>query len=575
MPFIINSLVLLASLFFYSQVVSASNNTNNKNALYQHASAYLAMHGQDPVNWLDWQQSTLAKAKDKNKIMMISSGYFSCHWCHVMQKENYHDPKAAAYLNKHFISVKIDRELTPDLDRYLIDFAKKSAGHAGWPQHVFLTPNGYPFFAFTYKPNPQFLQTLTKVQNFWEKSANKVIATARSTIIPANTTATHPLSAQDFNQALSQQLLNQMDSLEGGLKGANKFPNAPILKTVLLQKNQNEEITDWIKLTLNQIQSEHLFDHIYGGFYRYTIDPAWQTPHFEKMLYTQAQLAEIYYIASQKYRRDDYLATANRTLAYVEQQLYHPATGLYQSSQSAVDKNLTEAADYVWTEAQLKQTLNQNEFDQVKQEWLSQPTEYEIPIKGNLTTAWHPRPTTKHWQSIQAKLANSDIKPATNIPTDSKSILGWNGLLLTAFTKAVELKQRPAELADKLAHALLTNINKKNPPRALSANNQKMGRANIQDYAYIIQGLTNWSNLRKNNPLTLQIANLKQQAKTKFLTKQGWLYSDSPILPNQSGTRAMEDGPIPSPTAILDCLLIKRLESSPLSYASYAQENCY
>lgn len=572
---ITKQLILFISFFFYSLAYSTTNQpTSYQNELYQHASPYLAMHGQDPVNWLNWQASALTKAKHENKIIMISSGYFSCHWCHVMQKNNYHDTKTAEYLNQHFISVKIDRELTPDLDRYLIDFAQKAAGHAGWPQHVFLTPEGYPFYAFTYKPNPDFLLTLNKIQNFWKHSANKVIATAKASAQPIKSQPVETINKTKFYQAFKQQLTLRMDTLSGGLKGANKFPNASILKTALLLPNSDEEISEWLITSLNQMQSQHLFDHIYGGFYRYTIDPAWQTPHFEKMLYTQAQLAEIYYIASQKYQRQDYLNTANATLAYVEQQLYHPASGLYQSSQSAVDKNQIEAADYAWTQAQLKQQLNPQELKQVAEEWLSQPTEYQIPDKKETESAWHPLPTQRYWQTIQHKLANSKFKPATAIPTDTKSILGWNGLLLSAFAKAVELKQRPANVAEKLAISLIDNLNKTAPPRAISANNQNMGSANIQDYAYIIQGIQNWATVSQNIKLKKQADQFKQQAKTKFHTQQGWRYSDSPILPNQIGTNLIKDSAIPSPTAILDCQLIKLTLRNPLSYASYAQTDC-
>lgn len=566
-------LILLISCSVFS-LHSYSNSSTHKNALYQHASDYLAMHGQDPINWLDWQQATLKKSTAENKLIMISSGYFSCHWCHVMQTENYHDIETANYLNKHFISVKIDRELTPDLDRYLIDFAQRSAGHAGWPQHVFLTPDGYPFFAFTYQPKPDFLLNLKKIQNFWQKNKNKVIKAAKSAVLVNNKQTTYKLDTIEFYRAFTEQLAPQMDMLSGGLKGSNKFPNASILKTALLLPKADEEITEWLITSLDQMQSQHLFDHIYGGFYRYTVDPEWQTPHFEKMLYTQAQLAEIYLIAGEKYQRQDYLTTAQKTLDYVQQQLFHPLSGLYQSSQSAVNKQQVEAADYVWTKQQLKNLLSQQAFQQISKEWLTEQTSYEIPINDKMKLAWHPKPTLKHWQAIKSILKDNKIKPIKDIPTDSKSILGWNGLLLTAFSKAVQMKKLESKTAQNLADALIKQLDKPQPPRALSATNKNMGQANIQDYAYVIQGLENWAKVSKNQTLKDKIKHYRKIAKEKFFNHQGWLYSDTPILPGQTASKAITDNAMPSPTAILGCQLTNSLLKNPLSFASYAQENC-
>jgi uncharacterized protein YyaL (SSP411 family) len=565
--------LIFISLIFFVTFVQAQVNSH-ENQLYNHPSPYLAMHGQDPVNWLIWQKSVLKKAQVENKLIMISSGYFSCHWCHVMQKHNYHDQKTARYLNQHFLSVKIDRELTPDLDRYLVDFAQRAAGHAGWPQHVFLTPEGYPFFAFTYKPNPDFLLNLQKIQTFWQNSPNKILTAAKSAIKQTEKPPVYKLKLADFQQSFLQQLQPQMDMLSGGLKGSNKFPNASILKSALLitnkNNNNNNEIIEWLKTTLDQMQSQHLFDHVYGGFYRYTIDPEWQTPHFEKMLYTQAQLAKLYLIAGKKFNRQDYLTTGNKTLQYVQQRLFHPPSGLYKSSQSAVNKQQIEAGDYVWTKSQLKKLLSAKQYQQIKQQWLENQTPYTI----NEQPAWHPMPTDKYWQAIKQQLANSDIKPAQHIPTDSKSILGWNGLLLSAFAQAVQLKQLDSKIANNLANSLIKNLSKNQPPRAISATNTNMGRANIQDYAYIIKGLEDWASISKNNKFSKQAQFYRQQTKHKFFSKQGWLYSDSPLLPNQTGSWAMADSAIPSPTAILNCRLINRLQNNPLTYASYATAGC-
>lgn len=508
------------------------------------------MHGEDPVDWLDWQPNTLEKATQENKIIMISSGYFSCHWCHVMQRENYHDVETAKFLNQHFISVKIDRELTPDLDRYLIDFAQRASGHAGWPQHVFLTPDGYPFFAFTYQPKPDFLNSLKRIIELWNTSEDRIRKASINAVPKPYQPKSEPftLTASKFYNKLQQQISPQLDTLSGGLKRANKFPSAPLLQALLDAPDLSEENLDWLLLTLDQMQSEHLIDHVNHGFYRYTVDPEWQTPHFEKMLYTQALLAKIYFQAGQKYNRPDYIQTALNTLSYAQNHLFNSNIGLYQGSQSAIDKHNLEGGDYLWSKAQLQQKLTANEFKIVEKQWqLDRPAPYELNDSGG----WHPKPTSQNWASIQQKL----LTPPNQIPTDDKSILGWNGLMLSAYAQAQKSapSQQQTSKGRALAERLITILQAEEPPRALSGSGGKMGRANLQDYAFIIQGLRDWQQIKPSKKNQQAIEEFEETAKKKFLTPYGWQYSDSPALPGQTGEWVLEDDAIPSPTAILDC----------------------
>jgi hypothetical protein len=237
--------------------------------------------------------------------------------------------ETAAYLNKHFISVKIDRELNPEIDKVLIEFAQKATGQAGWPQHVVLTPEGYPFASFIYLPNTVFNNTLQRIVELWEKQPNKIRALAQQSVEPVKTPQAYKVTQRDFTGQLLQQIERAKDDFSGGLKSsASKFPQAPLLQALLRMKNLPEPIEEWLLLTLDQMQSQHLFDHIHGGFYRYTIDPEWQIPHFEKMAYTNALLADLYLQASQRFNRPDYLQTALATLNHLQRttlQSSHPA----------------------------------------------------------------------------------------------------------------------------------------------------------------------------------------------------------------------------------------------------------
>ncbi len=564
-------ILLLATLSF--QVVASL-----KNALYQHNSPYLAMHGQDPVNWQDWSADVLQKAKAENKLIFISSGYFSCHWCHVMHRESYLNSNSANTLNQHFIAVKIDRELNPEIDKVLIAFSQRATGQAGWPQHVVLTPEGTPFAAFIYLNNQDFNTTLANIITLWNQQPKRIQTLAQNFIPPYQPALPKPLSAAQFQHQLLQQLTLQKDDFSGGLTsrmGSSKFPNAPLLQSLINTPNLPEETEAWLQLTLDQMQSQHLVDHIHGGFYRYTIDPEWQTPHFEKMAYTSALLAKLYFQASERFQRQDYLKTAQQTLTYLEQHLYNPTTQLYQSSQSAIDRHHREGGDYLWSKEALQQALLPEDFALIQTAWqLQQPAPYEF--------GWLPFPPPKlsqiRWQRIQKALQ----VPAKQIPVDSKSILGWNGLILSAYAQAYQtLKQSHYhQKGDALAKRLSQLILQKNPPRALSEQGNAMGRATLEDYAFIYQGLKDWQSVHTapNSPLFATLNTLEKTILTQFLNPTGWQYQAIPLLPGQQSAWQMKDDAIPSPAARVSCLTPETLAfastallKEPIAYASYRQ----
>ncbi|MGC9386955.1 MAG: thioredoxin domain-containing protein [Hydrogenovibrio sp.] len=547
-------------------------NSTAASPLNDHPSPYLAMHSDDPVHWQEWQPSVLTTAAAENKLIFLSSGYFACHWCHVMQQENYQNPEIAAYLNRHFINVKIDRELTPDLDRYMIAFAEKAAGHAGWPQHVILTPNGKPFFAFVYQPTDQLRQTLHRVQQLWQTDPQRILQAAQSGLTqptPPEEAPKFTLNAQTFYRLFHSALQSQMDDFSGGLKGSLKFPKAPILLATL-NSEPDDTLQAWLKLTLDQMQSQHLFDHIHGGFYRYTVDPEWQTPHFEKMLYTQAQLAQVYFKAAEAFERPDYAETAQQTLAYAEQHLWHPETSLFRGSQSALDQNGDDGGAYLWSAAELRSLLTHEQYHEIHQAWsLSASPPYAL--------GWHPKPTQQHWPQIRKRLQAA----TDDIPTDDKSLLGWNGLMLSAYAAAMQqnpqASQRWQQYAQPLARTLIKWLQQTHPPTALSRDNQPIGRANLQDFAYVIQGLNDWQRVQPAPGRPDEIRLLQAQAEHRFLDGNGWHLSDAPLLPGQMGQWAFPEDALPSPTARLErqpSRLAKtqaQLSAKPLDFASYGQ----
>jgi uncharacterized protein YyaL (SSP411 family) len=527
-------LFLAFGLFF-----ALFNPAQAQNDLSNNPSPYLAMHASDPVNWHSWNSDVLRQAQKGNKLILISSGYFACHWCHVMQQENYQNPEIANYLNQHYLSVKIDRELSPALDDYLIRFAERATGKAGWPQHVILTPKGYPVIAFTYQPPKTFLSTLKKVARYWQTQPQKMQQLAEAFVPPVKMPQPAPLtlSAEKFLSLLYAQLDLAKDDLSGGL-GSSKFPNAPLLYTLLHQNRLPEEINQWLELTLEQMTRQHLYDHVNGGFFRYTVDPEWQIPHFEKMLYTQAQMIEVLTLAAKKYQQPHYFELALQTAFYAKRHLFNPRTGLYMSSESAIDKENKEGGNYLFSREALQKRLSPTEYQAVKSAWkLNQPAPFE--------EGWLPKPeglSPSLWKAIRPKLAT----PAKEIPHDTKSLLGWNALMLSALNKLAQATANNAvqKQAKQLEATLLKWMAHAKPPRALSESNEPMGAATLEEYAYLVRAL----------PIAHpQRQTLQAQAEKRFLTPTGWLHAGGPLLPGQQGQWVMEDGALPSPTIPLQC----------------------
>ncbi len=531
------------------------------------------MHADDPVHWQDWSPQILKLAQASNKPILISSGYFACHWCHVMQQENYQHKPAAGLMNQHFISVKLDRELNPDLDRYLIEFSRQLTGRAGWPQHVVLTPQGYPFSAFGYLPNDQYQTTLNNIHQAWSKRPQQIKQLAKSASMQRQTTHSQVLSPNEFSRAFFAQLESQMDDLSGGLKGSSKFPLTPMLLALLKQPKLNDTQQDWLELTLEQMQDQHLQDHINGGFYRYTVDPEWQIPHFEKMGYDNALLAQAYFIAGDKMQRQDFIQTAQQTLSYMEQHLFTPALGLFASSQSALDQQGLEGGPYLLNRQQLQQKLSKPVFDYIKQSWqLDSPPPYEL--------GWHPSVTEQHWPQIKQALQT----PVKQIPKDKKHILSWNGLALSAYVSGYKVTRNPKYLqrAQQLASTLIALLKHNKAPRALTVDGQRIGLATLEDYAYIIHGLDALQQASATASLSKTIQALNSSAQQLFLSPQGWQESQQLRLPGQSRQAALMDDAIPSASALLECLtedqgasrnplFAAQLLQAPLSYASYLQ----
>jgi len=395
-------------------VASASNQ------LAGHPSPYLALHADDPVHWQSWQAGVFAEARAGNRLVLVSVGYFSCHWCHVMQQQSYQDDETAGFLNQNFVSVKVDRELEPDLDQRLITFVEKVRGVAGWPLNVFVTPDGYPLTGFTYLPRDDFLRLLQHIDGEWKQNHLALSASARAFF---ELELQHS-DAQIENQTMSSTALvdafvahamRNADDLQGGFGDTSKFPNVPQLNALIdsmeLAQTTDSEIAEFVQLSLDMMASRNLKDHINDGFFRYTTDPDWHTPHFEKMLYDNALLAALYLKANRLWPGKNYATIALQTPDFVEIQLKHPRGG-YMSSLSAVDGD-NRADGFLLRPASTAKNAAQSIVN----------------------------------RSIQRKL---QARGARSMPVDDKRLASWNAMTLNALTLATDVDARFAGRAKAL-----------------------------------------------------------------------------------------------------------------------------
>ncbi len=520
------------------------------NRLADHPSPYLALHGDDPVDWRDWQAEVFADAREGNRLVLVSIGYFSCHWCHVMQRESYQDAEVAARLNESFIAVKVDRELDPDLDQRLIAFVELVRGSAGWPLNVFLTPDGYPVTGFTYLPRDRFLYVLEQLDAEWRERHAELGRAAR--IFFEREMMGDPGSAQQAPElpvvrlvdAFVAQTMLAADELQGGFGNTSKFPNVPqiaaMLEIVTRQPQLDPDVANFVRLTLDVMATRHLNDHVEGGFFRYTVDPDWQTPHFEKMLYDNAQLASLYLRAHRQWPDRGYAGVALRTLDFVEARLRHPAGG-YMSSLSAVDTDDIEGAAYWWTREQLDALLNAEDLGYLASQWQLQAADSEF-LPRALVGPGASGDEIRNRRILETLRAGS--RPT--MPADDKRLAGWNALLLEALVLAAPLDDKQA----KRAHALYAQMHEHflrgdELVRFVHAGGSVAGQ--FEDYAFVAHAFDAYGRAFEAAPARALAARLVGDAYARFFHDGRWRHKRETLIPVAPGDWIATDRVLPSP----------------------------
>ena len=525
------------------------------NQLAQHASPYLAIHGQDPVAWQEWNAETIARAQRENKLLYVSVGYFACHWCHVMQRESYKNPAIAALLNQHFIPVKVDRELNNGLDDTLQLFSERLNGAGGWPLNAFVTPEGYPSFVVLYAPPEQFRALLQKLSGRWEADSQAIRRLAQQAAPPV---ATPPLAeplTPARTTAATQHFLSSVwqeaDSLQGGFGQTIKFPLVPQLRMLLEIQAQKPDakLASFLRLTLDQMASRGLRDHVGGGFFRYTTDPGWDTPHFEKMLYDNAQLAQVYLQAAEVLHQPAYRAIAASTLDFMQHTLQAPSGGFYTST-SAVDKQGREGAVYLWEPQELKTRLTAEQYAAVAKVWrLDQPRPFEY---GYLPAEYTSPSERERVLLSQAHATLLRARKSRALPLDTKMNAGLNGLALSAFSRGQLLSPAYRAQATRLRNFLETDLVQGDRLLKARTSRQVLAGAELEDYAYVVQGLLDYADVNSDMKARALALKLARTAWSLFWSPTGWKREAQSLLATLPSDPVIADGALASPSEVLN-----------------------
>ena len=505
-------LSFIATLFFScnsSTKETLKNSHQYTNPLINETSPYLLQHAHNPVNWKAWNTETLQEAKDEKKLMIISVGYSACHWCHVMEKESFEDSTVAAVMNKNFISVKVDREERPDVDQIYINAVQLMTGSAGWPLNVITLPDGRPVWGGTYFTKKAWLSSLEKMQKLYDKNPQNLIDYADKLeegiktmdLIEVNT---NELNFIDFPiENTIKNWSTTFDNKYGGPNRAPKFMMPNNLNYLLRHgiKNKDKQILDYVYLTLDNIAYGGVYDHIGGGFSRYSTDMKWHVPHFEKMLYDNAQLVSLYSQAYKATKKPLYEEVVKETLEYIKKEMTHQEGAFYSSLDAdsvSEEGELEEGAYYVFNKEELKLQLeedfnlfseyynvtNYGKWEKENYVLIRKKSDQEIITEFSISQE-ELNQKKKNWKQLLLAYRNNRAKPRL----DDKSLTSWNALMIKGYVDAYKAFQVPEYLnaAQKNGQFLINHQLQENG--ALN-HSYKDGKSTIngylEDYAAVI-----------------------------------------------------------------------------------------
>ncbi len=545
------------------------------NKLADESSPYLLQHQNNPVDWYPWGNEALQRAKDECKPIFLSIGYSACHWCHVMEHESFEDEAIANLLNEKFINIKVDREERPDLDQIYMNAVQILTGHGGWPMSVFLTPELKPFFGGTYWPPqqrgqmPGFTQIIEGVDRAWVNRNDQALAYADELTEKLQRVGFGKL---DDNQSLSNEYIdaacvaleNNFDFQHGGFGTAPKFPNAMNLELLLRcwTRTENQTLLDMVRLNLDKMALGGIYDHLGGGFARYSVDARWLVPHFEKMLYDNGQLVDIYLHAYQVTGSKLYEQTVRDTCDYILHTMTDPKYGCFFSTEDA-DSEGEEGKFYVWSKAEVLDILGHESGETFCQT-------YDITERGNfeghnIPNLANPLENQNDFSKAKQRLLehrSKRIRPGL----DDKVLVSWNALMIQSMAQAGVILNEPRYLnaAVQASEFILKHMTKSTEGESLRLlHSWRHGKAKLNayldDYSYLANAYTTLYECTADSQWLDQAVALTETSLKHFLDRQGGGFFFTSDDHEQLITRNKDsfDSSVPSGNSMMAYVLVR------------------
>jgi len=495
-----------------------------RNRLATETSPYLLQHADNPVDWYPWGDEAFDRARSEDKPILLSVGYSACHWCHVMAHESFENDDIAEQMNRDFVNIKVDREERPDVDSVYMTFTQAMTGQGGWPMTVFMTPDLEPFYAGTYFPpedgfgRPAFPRLLEGIRDAWDSDRDNVLSSAANITAQMREQANHVAGdssaalTPDITASAAGALRSAYDATWGGFGGAPKFPSPGNLEFLLMHHQRlsgdsgSPSAREMVLYTLRQMWAGGMYDHLGGGFARYSVDEQWLVPHFEKMLYDNAQLVRVYLHAFQLTGDPFYERVVRETLAYIAREMTSPEGGWYAAQDA--DSEGVEGKFFVWTTEQIDAVVGDDDGALIR-------TVFNVEAQGNFNDPHHPE---LMWRSVLSQprparglAAELGLEPAElearvdtlrerlfearsgRVPPglDDKVLTSWNGLMLAAFAEAGRVLDEPGyiEAAERNAEFTRAQMWQNGRLRHTYKNGDARVDGLIEDYAYYALGL--------------------------------------------------------------------------------------
>ena len=574
-------------IFFFLLLIIIVNSCNEKdssmsNNLINETSPYLLQHAYNPVNWNPWNKKYLEQAKKENKLVIISIGYSSCHWCHVMERESFEDSLAASLMNEKFISIKVDREERPDVDQVYMNAVQLMTGSGGWPLNVVALPDGRPIWGGTYFSKDQWINALTQISNIYTKEPERFINYANTlekgikSLDVINTDENKAEIGFEELEKYIENIASKIDKNHGGFSGAPKFmmPNNIHLLLRTGHQNNDKAILDLVNLTLEKMAYGGVYDQIGGGFSRYSTDEKWHIPHFEKMLYDNAQLISLYSDAYLITKNESYKNVVYETINFVLQELTDSNGGFYSSidaDSKSLDGEEKEGAYYIWTESELRSLLkdefklfadyyNINKYGYWEDEnYVLIKNRSDVEFSKEFNVSKEDIIKKKNvWKNILIRARSKRARP--NI--DDKILASWSGLMINGLVDAYSVfeEEKFLDAANSCAEFILENMIKSDGGLYHS---HKDGTSKIngylEDYSAVIQAFLNLYENTLNEKWLNTADGLMKYTYDNFYNTETNMFFFTSKLDDKLISRTVEfrDNVIPSSNSIMANNLFK------------------